>query len=314
MKAPQISVIMPVYNGEKYLSEAINSIINQTYTDFELLIIDDFSTDNSIKIVQEYQKRDDRVKLLRNRYKKGVAGALNTGMENAKGIYFARADADDLNRKDRLEKQFNYLENHKDVCLLAGGYAPFNKNGHRIDIIRSASSMEIAWRFISDTYFCHPTVMFKREIHDEFGGYPNEEAEDFSYFSKIVKKYRCSNIKEILIDYRELPANRSFSSAEKIGKSVKKIFSENYFFYTRDHDYSEVFYGFQANGKLNIKYFLKIFRLNLIILNKIRKQYKIPFSHIEYIDINLKIFWKYLCALAKKAEKPAKKIIKWILK
>jgi len=309
-KIPMMSIIMPLYNAEKYLGDAIESILNQTFQDFELLIIDDYSTDNSLKLAQEYEKKDNRIKILRNNYKKGIVGALNTGMENAKGIYIARADADDINRPYRFEKQYNYLERNKDIYLIGGGYAPFNDYGHRVDIFHPTSSLEIARKFISDSFFCHPSVMFRREIYDEFGGYPDEEAEDFAYFSKVVRKYRCSNIKDILIDYREHSIKRSFTSAEGINKSVKKTFLENYFFYMGDVRYAEEFYEFQTCNRLRFKNLPKIFRINLIILNKIRKQYRMSLFHIEYILLNIKIFWKYLWILTFKVMRLAKNIIK----
>lgn len=305
---------MPVYNSEEYLEESIDSIIKQSFKDFELLIVDDGSTDKSVSMIQEYEKKDKRVKFLINRHEKGIAGALNTGMENAKGIYFARADADDINIPLRLEKQFNFLEKHKDIYLLGGGYAPFNKNGHRIDIIRSSSSLEIAWRFISDTYLCHPTVMFRRVLFDEFGGYPNVVTEDYNYFSNIVKKYKCSNLKEILINYREHESNYSFSYAEKIKENSKKIYTENYLFYGGNERYIDKFYNFQVFNKLSPKFFLKIFHINLLILKKIRNQYKMTFFHIENIILIIKIIQKIQSSLVSELIISSKSIIKKMIK
>lgn len=305
---------MPVYNNEEYLGEAIDSIINQTFINFELLIVDDGSTDESANIIEDYKRKDRRVNSLINRYEKGIVGALNSGMENAKGIYFARADADDINRPYRLEKQYNFLEKNQDIYILGGGYAPFNENGHRDDIIRSSSSLEIAWRFVCDTYFCHPTVMFRKEIYDEFGSYPMEEAEDFSYFSNVIKKYKCSNLKEILIDYREHETSRSISVANKIAQSAKKTFNKNYYFYIGNKNYCDIFYNFQVNNRLKLRYFVKIFHINLLILKKIRNQYKMTFFHIENIILIIKIIQKIQSSLVSELIISSKSIIKKMIK
>ena len=184
---PKISVIMPVYNGEKYLKESIKSILNQSFNDFELLIINDKSIDRTEEIIKECAGKDDRIRLIQNQNQKGLPGALNTGLAAARGYYIARMDQDDISQPYRLKMEYEFLETHPQICIVGGGYAPFNENGHRINIFHPASSIEIAWRFISNTYFCHPSVMFRREIIEDIGGYPDVGAEDFAFFSKIVR-------------------------------------------------------------------------------------------------------------------------------
>jgi len=115
VKAPKVSVIMPVFNGEQGIREAIDSILGQTYSDFEFLIVNDRSTDGSESIINEYARHDARIVLLHNGKEKGIVGALNTGLENARGEYLARMDADDISVPARFEKQLRFLEEHRDV-------------------------------------------------------------------------------------------------------------------------------------------------------------------------------------------------------
>ena len=117
---PMISVVMPVYNGEKFLKEAIESILNQTYKDFEFLIVYDESTDGTLSIIQEFQERDARLVLI-NGDKEGISGALNKGIKKSRGKYIARLDADDISLPTRFENQINHMEILKlDIC---GGHS-----------------------------------------------------------------------------------------------------------------------------------------------------------------------------------------------
>ena len=127
MTKPMVSVVMPVYNGSKYLKEAIDSILNQTFTNFELIIINDGSTDNSEDIIFSYQDR--RIYYLKNEHNKGICITLNRGLDNARGKYIARMDCDDISMPQRLAKQVNYLERHRDVGALGTDIITFGK-GH----------------------------------------------------------------------------------------------------------------------------------------------------------------------------------------
>ncbi len=113
----KLSVIMPVYNGQDFVSKAIESILGQTFSDFEFIIINDGSTDRTLKILESYQKKDKRIVLL-NQENKGIAKSLNRGIAKAKGDYIARQDADDISFPDRLRNQVEFLDNNKDVGFL----------------------------------------------------------------------------------------------------------------------------------------------------------------------------------------------------
>ncbi|MFA6391480.1 MAG: glycosyltransferase [Patescibacteria group bacterium] len=294
---PIISVILPVYNGEKYLRESIESIRNQTFTAWELIIVNDGSSDKSAIIAQAMSSDDPRIKYFEHSQNKGLPNTLNTGLQKVSGKYIARMDQDDISLPDRFERQYHFLEQNPDIFLVGGGYAPFNNQGHRIDIFHPESSLEIAWKFITNTYFCHPSVMFRKEIINKIGEYPNTGAEDFAFFSKIVHKYKCTNLKRIVIQYREHPENLSHQTKDKILASVKETFHENFIFYTNCLCNADIFYRYQSENKLTIKNLLKINRINHIIIKKIQKQYQLPYFSKEYFMLVLLIQIKNIRSL-----------------
>ena len=121
MKNPKVSVIMSVYNSDKFLSESIESILNQTFRDFEFIIINDCSTDKSLDIIKKYSKNDNRIVLIENENNIGLTKSLNKGVKIAKGNYIARIDADDTALNNRFEVQYNFLEKNKNIFLVGGG-------------------------------------------------------------------------------------------------------------------------------------------------------------------------------------------------
>jgi glycosyltransferase involved in cell wall biosynthesis len=159
MNDPLISVIMPVYNAAGFLQESIESILSQTFTDFELLIVDDGSADNCREIVRSYI--DNRIILIENRH--DFIASLNTGLERAKGTYIARMDADDRMSPERLETQLRYMEEHPDITVCGSWMQMFNDKG--------ASKMARQYegyisnpllRLLSNCIMFHPTTMMRR--------------------------------------------------------------------------------------------------------------------------------------------------------
>ena len=126
---PKISVVMAVYNGERHLREAIDSILNQTFADFEFVIIDDASTDRSGRILQEYAGKDKRIVIIGNETNMGLSKSLNKGIRLTKGEYIARMDADDISFPDRFEKQVKFLDDHNDIGILGTHYLQMDIGG-----------------------------------------------------------------------------------------------------------------------------------------------------------------------------------------
>ena len=139
---PTLSVIMSVYNAEKYLSQAIESILNQSFEDFEFIIIEDCSTDNSLKIIKNYVINDKRIRIIqkaKNKKMRGFIENLNIGLSEAKGKYIARMDSDDISHPDRFEKQVLFLDSHPNVFMVGSAINFIDENGK---LIRKYEALE----------------------------------------------------------------------------------------------------------------------------------------------------------------------------
>lgn len=205
MKTPKISVIMPNYNCEKYIAEAIESILNQTFRDFEFIIIDDWSTDKSWEIIQEYAKKDERIIALKNEQNLKICKTLNKWLELARWEYIARMDSDDISNPNRLEKQINVFKANSKVWLIW-------TNCHFIDGVwkkwwikifpeNNKECIDSIW---TRNPILHPTSMFKKICYDEFWGYDENYlyAEDLELWIRFWQKYHMYNIQENLLEYR----------------------------------------------------------------------------------------------------------------
>lgn len=191
---------MSVYNSEKYLVEAIESILNQTYTNFEFIIVNDGSIDSSLDIIQEYMKKDERIVLI-SRDNKGLPHSLNEGIEKAKGKYIARMDADDISLSTRFEEQVKFMEDNKiDVC---GSYVQIFGSSRTTIWEYPKTHNEIEFTLISMTSFAHPTVMMKKEIFNNVKYSDYKTAQDYKLWTDIVLAgYKCANIDKVLLNYR----------------------------------------------------------------------------------------------------------------
>jgi len=200
---PVVSVIVPTYNCEKYLRRSIESIINQTFKDFELIIINDGSTDDTGEILDEFCEIDKRVIILENEKIQGVASSLNRGIRKASGRYIARMDADDISEVRRFEKQVDYLENNPEVGVV-GSYIQFiddhGKSINKWDLFSSDTLIRYTFCFLSQ--LCHPSLMMRSDIIDGNTTYNQVTAEDYDLWVRLSTKTRFSNISEYLIKRR----------------------------------------------------------------------------------------------------------------
>lgn len=196
-----LTILMPVFNAELYLKEAIDSILCQTYTMFEFLIINDGSTDNSENIIKSYSDR--RIKYVENVENIGLIATLNRGLGLAKAKYIARMDADDISAPNRIEKQIDYLEKHADVGLLGTGYTIFGDRNESIQYPCDHEDIKLAC--LSYNPFCHPSVMIRKEIIDKHQlKFKNEylHAEEYKLWTEFVVLTKCCNLNESLLMYR----------------------------------------------------------------------------------------------------------------
>ena len=209
---PTVSVLMPVYNAARYLAEAVDSILGQTFADFEFLIVDDGSTDRSLTILQRYAARDRRIRLT-SRPNTGYTVALNELLRLARGELVARMDADDVALPERLLRQVDYLRAHPDVVCVGTAVQLVDEGGRYLrDGHPGMDHAEIQERALAgDCPLTHPSVMMRRAAVEAVGGYHAEfqPAEDLDLWLRLGEVGRLTNLPEVLMKYRQHP--RSFS-------------------------------------------------------------------------------------------------------
>ena len=203
---PKVSIIMGVYNCQNTLKESIESILNQTFSDFEFIICDDGSTDNTYEIIKEFEKLDNRIKLIRNEKNVGLAGTLNNCLNYADGEYIARMDADDIAEDNRFSEQCYFLDTNKDYSLV-GSWAKLFDDNFKWGLRKTKEYVEKS-DFLFGTPFIHPTIMIRKKVLFELGGYRVSEetlrAEDYDLFMTLYSKgYKGYNIQKPLINFRE---------------------------------------------------------------------------------------------------------------
>lgn len=202
MKEPTVSVIMVAYNAERFVREAIESILNQTYTDFELLIVDDASTDGSPAIFQEYERQDPRVRIYTQPHNSGIANARNIGLQLARGKYIAVMDADDVSLPKRLYKQVTYLESHPETGVLGACAWVVDENGKcQGSFDYPLTSNLIYWSLFFYDPIINPVVMFRTELARAVGGYRIEYSslEDYDLWSRLSAITRIENLPDRLL-------------------------------------------------------------------------------------------------------------------
>jgi len=213
---PAVTVLMAVYNAERFLADAITSILKQSFSDFELLIIDDGSTDQTADVVRQFSDR--RIQFMAAGQRLGLPGALNLGLENASGDLVARHDHDDISHPLRLEQQVAYLEANPDIALVGSRAWLIDEEGKRIGRLdRCLDEVSIRWYQLLDNPFVHSSVMFRRSVvWDELGGYDVSlpSSEDYELWSRVLQHHAVANIPDRLLYYR-LAAMSKMAADEK---------------------------------------------------------------------------------------------------
>ena len=197
----KISVILATYNGEKYLYKAIDSILNQTYSDFELIIVDDGSSDSTQRIIDDI--KDNRIVYLRNKQNRGLPYSLNRGMKYARGEYIARMDDDDISLPTRLEEQLRYMEGHKDVAICGCLWKAFGKSSY-IDVLpEDEEGLRVNTLFGSP--LAHSSWFMRSSIVKEDGMIYNTSyntSQDYDFLYRAQKKYKIACVQKLLLFYR----------------------------------------------------------------------------------------------------------------
>lgn len=200
-KDPFISVVMSVYNGEKYLRDAIDSVLNQTFRDFEFIIINDGSTDQSLSIIKTFD--DKRIVLINNEGNKGLIFSLNKGIEQAKGKYIARMDADDICLPERFSQQFNFLELHPEIGVCSSNYIQFN-NSFQKTYSSFTDHDEIFAFLLFNSSIIHPSLLIRKNIliNNHLFDDKYKHTEDYELWSRLIFECKFSSVPETLLKYR----------------------------------------------------------------------------------------------------------------
>src|SRR3989344_7437597 len=199
---PLVTVLMPVYNGKKYLREAIKSILNQTFRDFEFLIINDGSTDKSAEIIKSFN--DARIRLERNETNLGLIKTLNKGLGLAKGKYIARMDCDDISLPKRLSIQVNFMEKHPEIDVCGSWVKVMGLKQEFVNKYPQNHEEARAY-LLFNTPFAHPSVIIRKEVMEKHKLKYDENykhAEDYELWSRIINYAKVSNIPKVLLHYR----------------------------------------------------------------------------------------------------------------
>lgn len=306
--SPAISVIMAAYNVEKYISESIESVLNQTFSDFELIIINDGSTDNTLSLIEYFQKKDPRIKVINNNKNQFVIKSRNIGLEKATGKYITILDSDDLLMPEKFEKQFNFLEENTEVFLIGTSVTMIDENNNYIkDCIASTDYLQIKTEMLKHNTFYHSSIMF-RNSHILF----REKmlfSEDYDLLLNIISQDKIvTNLPEKLVQYRVIQTSLSRKSNKLIQWLFKNKTLEFYHqrLLTGDDSYNSfdpeellqienINYG--TNKKdllLAIKgsFYENNFNLFRSIIKKYKKYYSLSISSFFYsfISIHSSIF------------------------
>ena len=223
MSTPKITVFMAAYNESNHIKRSIESILDQTFTDFELIVLNDGSTDDTVSVVKTF--KDERIVLAHNEGNKGLVFTRNRLLELAKGEYIAILDSDDIAYKDRLKLLYDFLKNQPDVAL-CGGHANIidensTKTGQRLNV---PVDNDVDLFMLFGNPFVNSTTMFKREVFNDLNGYRDyAPAEDFDLFSRISENHKIANIDHVLVEYRIHSNNTSFLNSEVLFQQEQRI-------------------------------------------------------------------------------------------
>lgn len=317
---PRISVLLPVYNGEKYIRETIESVLNQTYVDFELIIINDCSTDKTEDIILSFE--DSRIKYYTHLVNKKLISTLNEGLEYCKGEYIARIDADDIMHTERLKIQVQYLDKNPDIILL-GTYANLIVNNEitnqQIEYYNNHNDLKFAMCFYCP--IVHPTIMLRSNLLKEYQiSFDTNftHAEDYALWTRLIHFGRIENLPLALTSYRihsEQISSVHIDEQKKMMNEIQEayishlfsefsnseisIFFDKYEGHISFNNFIEVFKKFQqynkVDGDFKNRYILKKIK-NFILENETVSIFQIV-KHFNFIFVKVKLrltFFQFL--------------------
>lgn len=286
---------MPVYNGEAYLREAIDSIVNQTYTDFEFLIINDGSTDGTESIILSYA--DARIRYEKNETNLKLIATLNKGIELAKGKYIVRMDADDISAPDRIEKQVAFMEANPQVGLCGTWFESFGDEIKYVSRYKEKHD-EIVFKMLYQCHFCHPTLIIRKAVFKDLE-IPFDKnfihAEDYEFYFRISEKWKLYNLQESLLKYRI--HNQSVSRQNEKVQKANALRVRKKFFLQLSTNCSEE--ELEAFKELNYQNYDRIVLTPEQVKNMLESlllgNRKVHYINISYFEQQLKTLWLNYC-------------------
>ncbi len=310
-KTPLISVLMSVYNGERWLADSIKSVLNQSFKDFEFIIVNDGSDDSSLKIIESFAYSDSRIRIF-NKENSGLTHSLNYGLSKARGEWIARIDADDMCAPDRFLRQLQYSRSEEDLVLIGSGLFIIDDHGNQIKTVRYPKKHKRLIRSLSKglPFFPHSSAFFKLENALEVGGYRAEfkRSQDQDLWLRLSSKGKITCLNKSLVSIRK---HSEQISNENLGKK-QHIYSymamTSYFLnligredpFKSEEDDGRKFYKFVNENLIASNYFdyvdsiseIKlIFNINNSYLNQLRKLFKTlfmkPILIFKYIKFRL---------------------------
>lgn len=293
-RVPKITVLMPVYNCELYIKEAIDSILNQTYSDFEFLILDDASTDQTVPLIKTYT--DSRIIVIEKPVNTGYTNSLNQGLQLAKGEYIARMDADDISLPERFAKQVSFLDANPEIVLCGSWYSIIGTE-NVIKVPEHHNKIKLA--LLKGNCMAHPSVMMRKQVLDTFSvvyDVSKEPAEDYDLWVRLVAIGKLHNLKEVLLNYRVHQTQvskkrRQQQIASALATRIQIVENLNYSFTQSENDLlNKIIGGSVAIAMNEIKDFI-ILKEKMILAN----------AADDFFDSNG--FQKYLNAMQKQAFK-----------
>jgi glycosyltransferase involved in cell wall biosynthesis len=230
VSAPRVTVLLCVYNGQAYLREAIDSILAQTYGEFELLVVDDASTDGTPAVLASIADR--RLRVLQNRRNLGLTRSLNVGLRASHGELIARHDADDVSYPGRFARQVAFLDAHAEVGAVGSQFVSMSERGRRRPPhlwMKCQTALGIRWQLLFENPFAHSSVMFRRDAVLEVGGYDESfrTNQDYELWSRLARRFELRNLPEALIALRGRASSISARYSEEAIRKVGDVLIAN---------------------------------------------------------------------------------------
>jgi len=269
MYTPKVSVLMPNYNCEKYLPEAIESILNQSFTDFEFIIVDDGSSDRSWEIIQEYAARDKRIVAVKNKENLKICKTLNKGIELAKWEYIARMDSDDISVVDRFTKQVIFLDNNPEVWIVWGTMKIINEDWEKTwERSYNLTDTEIRSKLFRYSPFCHPVVMIRKSVLEKSWWYDDSlvYSEDYDLYFRLWMYWNFANLPDTLIHYRMFSWNSTTKKLKQMERWTIYIRKKA----VKEYWYSMTFWDKAYNTLQEISTYIIPWAVKIWLFNLIR--------------------------------------------